>query len=329
VIAVLLAAFAAVAVAAEPARKFELRGEIIPHPRRMAAVAVHAAASPFTKDALAGRDGKFRFKDMEPGIYTVSVYVPRRGEQRVTVNLTPSLADEKGRVEVKVRMDSGRLNRERAALVSARELSVPDKARREYQQATKKLSKRDVDGAVAHLEKAVEIAPQYAAAWNHLGTIAYQTGRHTDAEKYFRQAVEADPEIYEPVVNLGGVLLNLGNLDEAWKFNVEAVMRRGNDPLAHSQLGMTYLALNKLDLAEKHLIEARRLDASHFSNPQLGLAELYLRRKDQPKAASQLEEFLRYHPDWPQARRIRETIAMWKQPRRPPTHNAAPQEDQP
>jgi tetratricopeptide (TPR) repeat protein len=196
--------------------------------------------------------------------------------------------------------------------VSARELTIPEKAKREYAEAGRKVTARDFEGAIAHLRRAVEIAPRYAAAWNHLGTIAYQKQRYTDAEGFFRKGIEADPEAYEPIVNLGGVLLNLNNVDEAWQFNVEAVLRRPNDALAHSQLGMTYLAMQKLDLAEKHLLEARKLDAAHFSHPQLHLTEVYIRKNDPERAADQLEDFLAHHPDYPTAAKMREAIKQWR-----------------
>ncbi len=67
--------------------------------------------------------------------------------------------------------------------------------------------------------------------------------------------------------------------------------------------------MGKADLALTPLNEARRLDAGHFSNPQLLAAEIYLRRKQWAEAAGALEEFLERHPDWPQAAKMRESIA--------------------
>ena len=306
---ILVAASVGYLGAAEGKPTFEIRGEILPH--AAGAVTLHAVASPFATSTLAGPDGRFRFKNVEAGAYTVSVFVPRRGETRMTINAGPGTADKKGRIVIQVDTHGDALNRERAATVSARELRISDRARREHEEAGRKIAKKDFDGAIASLERAVEIEPRFAAAWNHLGTIAYQTRRYAQAETYFRKGIEADPDAYEPVVNLGGVLINLGNFDEAWKYNVEAVLRRPNDALAQSQLGMTYLLLDKLDLAEKHLLLARKLDARHFSHPQLHLAEVYVRKNDLSRAAGQLEDFLRQHPDWPTAAKMRETIEQW------------------
>ena len=297
----------ALAVAAQ---LFTLDGRIMPKSR--GSVTIHSSTTPFTASTLANVDGTFRFKALEPGTYTVIVFQRRRGETRVSVNVGPASADKRGRIRLTVDVESDQLSRERAHMVSARELSVPDRARREYTQALSRLSKRDVEGAVRHLDKAVELAPQFAAAWNHLGTIAYQTKRFEHAEKYFRQALEADAGMYEALVNLGGVLVTTGQNDEAWKLNVEAVALRPGDPLAQSQLGMLYLILGKLDLAEKHLREAASLDPRHFSHPQLHLAEVYRRRRDLQRAAEQLETFLRFHPDDSEAPRIRELLKKWR-----------------
>jgi tetratricopeptide (TPR) repeat protein len=198
--------------------------------------------------------------------------------------------------------------------VSAKQLAVPDKAAREYEEAQRDLGRRDIGSAIKHLLRAVEIAPQFSAAWNNLGTIAYQTRQYPRAEECFRAALDADPGAYEPLVNLGGVLVNLNNLDEAWKYNAFAVLMRPNDALANSQLGMTYFGLGKVDLAEKHFRQAQQIDPGHFSHPQLFLAEIHLRRGENAAAADDLEDFLKHHPDWPQAENMRQKIAEWRIP---------------
>ena len=289
------------------ADSFEVRGTLVP--ATQASVSLHGSTSPFHSSTLAGADGRFRFRNILQGTYTLIVFVPGQGEVRKTISVGPSRADRKGRVELVVKLDEAKMTPDRSSVVSMRELAIPQKAREEYRNASRKLESRDVAGAIAHLERAVDLAPQFAAAWNFLGTIAYQTQRYPDAEKYFLRALEADSNAYEPVVNLGGVYVTTGQFDEAWKYNLNAVLRRPNDALAQSQLGMTYFGLGRLDLAEKYLVEAIRLDPAHFSHPQLTLAEIYLRRGEKARAADVLEEFLRRHPDNPARESIRTVIS--------------------
>ncbi len=235
--------------------------------------------------------------------------MPGRGEARTTVDIGPHSADSRGRVGVTVVIDEAKLSPDRGPVVSTRELSIPPRARKDYAEAQKKLARHDAEGAIALLKRAVDTAPQFSAAWNNLGTIAYQTRAYSDAEKYFRRALQEDPAAYEPLVNLGGVLLTLGKADEAYNFNLYSVLKRPSDALANSQLGMNYFALGKMHLAERYLLEAVRLDPAHFSHPQLLLAEIYLRENDPGRAAAELEDFLNRHPDWQTAGQMRAAIA--------------------
>jgi Tfp pilus assembly protein PilF len=197
--------------------------------------------------------------------------------------------------------------------VTTRELTIPDRAIRDFADAQRDLEKRDVEAAEKHLEHAVELAPQFATAWNTLGTIAYQTHRFALAEQRFRHALKQDPAAYEPLVNLGGVLVTAHKLDEALEVNVHAALTRPGDALANSQLGMTYFELGQFDAAVKYLERARTLDPAHFSHPQLYLAEIHLRRGEKREAALVLEEFLEHHPDYPQAASVRRNIVELRQ----------------
>jgi hypothetical protein len=106
------------------------------------------------------------------------------------------------------------------------------------------------------------------------------------------------------------VSINLSKFEEALQYNLYAALTHPNDALANSQLGMSYFYLDNLDLARKYLTAAKRLDPAHFSHPQLMLAEIALRRKDPAAAAGEWEEFLRYHPDSPEAGKIQEKLAQ-------------------
>jgi tetratricopeptide (TPR) repeat protein len=178
---------------------------------------------------------------------------------------------------------------------------VPETARRYYREAQARLSRSDSAAAAARLERALALAPDFAPAWNLLGTIAYHNQQFARAEMCFREALRADPAYYDPLVNLGGVLINLGKLDEAMDFNVRAVASHPADALANAQLGLTYFHLGRYDLATKHLRKALEIDPAHFSYPQLVLAEIDLRRHDRLAAAADLEDFLKHHPDYPTA----------------------------
>jgi Tfp pilus assembly protein PilF len=307
--------FLILVAAAAPAQVlYEIAGRITPEGH--ASVTLFGATHPFTASTLTDENGRFTFKKLEAATYTVAVFQPGRGEARQTIEVGPSIADPRNRIQLTVALkdeDFDSTSDRRRHAVTARQLTIPERAIRDYADAQRALEKRDVDAAEKHLEHAVELAPQFATAWNTLGTIAYQTRRFPLAEQRFRHALKQDPTSYEPLVNLGGVLVTLHKLDEALEVNVHATMTRPNDALANSQLGMCYFELGQFDSAVKYLERARKLDPAHFSHPQLFLAEIHLRRGRKQEAALVLEDFLRYHPDYPQAEIMRQNIVKLRQ----------------
>jgi len=279
---------------------FDLTGHI--QPPAVAYVYLHGATAPFESSTESGDDGRFRFRKVAAGTYTLTV-----ANTAETIEIGPGTANSRGRVDIVLHIDDVHTA---GATVSVTVLSIPDRATHEFEEGQRCLSRRDADCAAGHFTAAVKIAPQFTAAWNALGVIDYQTQRYRGAEANFRRALEADPESYEPLVNLGGVLLNLERPDEALGYNQRAVTRKPNDALANSQLGLTYFGLHQYDLAEKYLKAAIALDPAHFSHPQLTLAEIYRLRGDRAGEIEQFRSFLEHHPDSPQAavlhRKIRE-----------------------
>ncbi len=296
------------------AELFELHGRI--EPPAHASVSIHRVTSPFAASALSEIDGRFTFKKLEAGAYTVAIFIPTRGEARRTVEVGPANSVRK-RVSITLDLKEADFTfrdiMSRRHAVSTKQLAIPAKAIREYEAAQADVAKNDVESARRHLEKAVELAPNFAPAWNHLGTMAYQTKQYARAAECFREALAADPELYEPLVNLGGVLLNLNQPEEALQLNRHAVLTRPNDALANAQLGMSYFQLENMEPAERHLQTAVKLDPAHFSHPQLLLAQIHLKRGDRKAAAEDLEDFLKRHPDSPLAAELRAKIDGWKQ----------------
>lgn len=289
---------------------YELTGRI--EPPAAVPVFLQGATTPFETSTVSDLSGHFRFRKLPAGTYMLAISTAARGEVRQTIELSPGTVNSKGHLDLVLRIDDSRLELDGVhparATVSATVLSIPDRAVNEFEEAQRCLSRRDLDCTTGHLLRAVQIAPRFAGAWNQLGTIAYQTRRYSDAEANFRRALDADPDAFEPLVNLGGVLLNLARPGDALAYNRRAAARRPNDALANSQLGLSYLQLNDLDQAEKYLKVAIQLDPVHFSHPQLALAQIYMKRGDRKSAISALQGFLEQHPDAPEAATVREQI---------------------
>lgn len=292
--------------------EYELIGRIVyeegvSSPDATPLVLLEGISMPFAAHTRADPAGKFRFRKLPPDRYTLIVSIARFGERQQTVEVSRGLADSRNRIPVEVFFRPGSRGGTFGG-VSAAALSVPEKARKEYEKAYKRLEKRDLAGAVAHLEKSVGLAPRFVPAWNVLGTLAYQSGEFSLAESRFREALKHDPEYYPALVNLGGALLSLNRIPESLEANLAAARERPDDALAHAQLGLSYYFLKRPEEAARHLERAVALDPAHFSLPQLPLADIYLQGKDTVSAARVLRQFLALHPDSAQAPAVRKQL---------------------
>lgn len=302
-----IAVLACLPVAAET---LSLVGALAPRLDRGIA-AISAVESPFY-DEVPVRNGGFSFRGLEAGPYTLTVMDPEWGVTRKTVQVTPSFADASGRVRVQVdleRSDAARSRRvEQQGTVSVSALKVSEKARAARRKAQRRLRKGDETGGVALLLKAVEISPSFTEAWNELGTISYKAGRYVEAEERFRKALESEPLAYAPMVNLGGALLSQNRIEDALSFNLMARSMQPEDALANSQLGMNFFYKGQFQKAREFLLRAKEADPSHFSYPQLFLADIHAKQGRLPEARAELKEILRLHPDASVAAIAREAL---------------------
>ena len=269
---------------------------------------------PYSSSSWTSYGGRFRFRNLDPGSYTLLTEVNRRSEHRMTVEISPAMADEKGRILQVIILDPTSFHslRRKPQVISWRELSVSPKARSEYAEADKSLLKGQIENGIHYLERAIKIAPQFISALNRLGTVYYFRKEYSKAEQVFRRALTEDPKAFEPLINLGGTLLSAGKPEEALPYNLKAFEARSSDALASAQLGLNFVALHDDDRAVTYLVRTKQLDQLHFTQPQLVLAGIYQRKGQPEPALRELEEFIQLHPDSSEAKDIQRQIAQIK-----------------
>ena len=100
-------------------------------------------------------------------------------------------------------------------VVSKFDLKAPGKAKREYQKGYELLTKRDLEGAVEHLAKAIAEYPKFVAAHNALGTAYLKLGRKQEAKNEFAQAIALDDHLPNGYLNLGCAEITLNEFPQA------------------------------------------------------------------------------------------------------------------
>jgi len=193
--------------------------------------------------------------------------------------------------------------------VSAVSLAAPKDAKRAFDHGMDALKKQKPEQAQKDLAKAVELYPQYAAAWQELGKLQVASQPET-ARKSFGKAIEADPKFAAPYMQLTVMALHEKNWQEVAQLTdkVEKL-----DPFTYPNAfffnAVANYNLKHLDIAEQSAAQAEKLDTQHLM-PQciqlLGM--LHALRGDYTGAAAQFRNYLKIAPDGPEAAQVRSQL---------------------
>ena len=152
------------------------------------------------------------------------------------------------------------------------------------------------DEGIAHLRKALEIAPDYALAHGNLGTALTRKGDLNGAIPEFRRALEIDPNYVDAYSNLGWALVKTGHVEEAVAQCRKAVDIDPNNLLGHVILGIGLFEQDKIDEAILEYQKALVIDP-HNLIAHNNLGNAFSRQGKLHDAIIQLQEALRLQPD--------------------------------
>jgi len=211
------------------------------------------------------------------------------------------------------RLETGTLRIKRivdvpGSYISFTSLSVPNNARNEYEKAIKDLDKKRNESAQEHLEKAVSIYAEYAAAWNELGQLQANAKKTDEALNAFERAITADPQYLQPYLNLITMHLELRHWEEAVQIAEKTLPLDPTLALTSYLLAVGNFNLEKLDEAEKNALEAETKSQQTMPHVHVLLAEIHLRNQDFTRAQEEMKEYLAMDPDGPYAERVKKGL---------------------
>jgi tetratricopeptide (TPR) repeat protein len=158
------------------------------------------------------------------------------------------------------------------------------------------LDKGQVDKAITHYQKALEIRPGYADAHNNLGNALLQKGRVDEAIAHLQKALEILPDDALAHVNFGNALLQKGQADRAITHYQKALEIRPDDAGAHNNLGTALLQKGRVDDAITHFQKALEIQPD-YANAHYNLGNALLRKGQMDEAITHLKKALEIRPD--------------------------------
>jgi tetratricopeptide (TPR) repeat protein len=183
----------------------------------------------------------------------------------------------------------------RGATVSAIRLSVPSKARSDYEKACGAFKKKKWTDAEQHVRGAIEKYSNYQAAWVMLGQVLQDEQKMNEAHDACSQALTVDPTYLPPYLCLAGLLEH----EKEW---VELLTLSGRflgmnpvgDRYAYYYSAIAHFHLYNLPAAHKNALQAIAIDTEHHQ-PGLYflLAQIYGEQGDVAAAAAQIKQFLK------------------------------------
>jgi Tfp pilus assembly protein PilF len=207
-----------------------------------------------------------------------------------------------------------RLGDAKGNTISVTSMAAPKDAMHAYEKAEKVMQDKPEE-AEKSLNKAVQIYPQFAAAWNLLGDIHRQHNEFDAAWADYIHAVAADPQFLNPLYGMAVIATQKKKWDDAIQVTNQLIKL---DPLAFPLTYFFNAASNynaqKYDAAEDSAKKFKELDTQH-SHPEicLLLSNISLRREDYAGAAQQVHDYLAAVPNSPDAEALKNEAKRYEE----------------
>jgi len=199
-----------------------------------------------------------------------------------------------------------RLGNAPGTTISVTSMAAPKDAMRAYEKAQKAKAEKPEE-AEKYLTKAVEIYPQFAAAWTLLGDIHRQRNEFDAARTDYARAAAADPQFVNPTYGLTVIAMQEKKWDEAVRLSDQVLkLNAGAFPLAYFFSAAANYNLQKFEAAEDSARKFKALDTQH-AHPDVCLLLSYVlsRKQDYAGAAHEIRDYLAAAPNSPDAEQLK------------------------
>jgi tetratricopeptide (TPR) repeat protein len=196
--------------------------------------------------------------------------------------------------------------------ISVTSMMAPKDAKKAYEHGLQSLLKNKPNDAAKDFEKAVAIYPKFADAWVSLGKLRLEQKSIEPARAALMKAMDADPKLVAPYVELGLLAAKDANWQDSGKYLDRAVELDPVDfPQAWYADAVANYNLKKYDAAEKAARESMKLDPRHANPRSAYLLGLVLAEKrDYAGATAELTAYIKLAPNAPDLAQVKDQLGQ-------------------
>lgn len=181
------------------------------------------------------------------------------------------------------------------ASISVADLSIPPRARKEFEKASELIQKREFQKALERLNRAIAIDPAFALAYNNLGVVYSHLGDSVSDRKALERAIALSDHFALAYENLGRL-----DITDADFSGAEAALQKASNfdpqnPVTLILLGYSELMQNHFDGAIATSQKAHALNQPHAFAHRIAARALE-QEHQYPEAIAELKVCLAEEP---------------------------------
>ena len=204
-----------------------------------------------------------------------------------------------------------RIGDSEGSIVSMTALKAPEPAKKAFGKGAAAMIDKKWAVAQKNFERAVEIYPDYAAAWSDLGVVYKEQSKPKEARTAWERAVQADPKYVKPYLNLARLALEERRMEDAAGITERALAINSVEfPALYFYDATANFNLKRFDAAEKSVRRAIDLDTNHeIPRAEFLLGSVLAAKGDRVGAVQHMRKYLEISPKAKDAADVNRIIA--------------------
>jgi len=298
-----------------PGSVYEISGEIRTADNKAVEnvmIRIESSTGALVEQGAADNMGRFRFIRLRPGQY--KVFATANGLNAAPQSVDLSRASPRVHVFLQLEPVSPTFRSTgNNRVIDAR---IPLDAQAALAKGRTAAAEKKTAEAITHLQKAIQIYPNYYEAHRMLGQLYMDNSQWDKAEASLRQAVKIDAKAVPALSSLGEVYRREKKYEEAQKILDEALKLDNNSWESNFTLGRIYWELKDIPRAGRYVARSIELQPN-VAEGHLLAGNIFIRAGLPENALIEYEEYLRLAPGGEFAAQTQELVDKLKKNTRP------------